>query len=106
MASAVQAAEAGKVGDPNRYRDFLIPPYANRFLTASAPYELLSMNGQTATVKFSAQPGDRVDIHVRARDLRVNGDVADLTVISRSDETAASFTLGRSGLVEMTGIRR
>jgi hypothetical protein len=26
----IKAAEAGRDGDPGRYRDFLIPPYSNR----------------------------------------------------------------------------
>lgn len=37
----VKAAEAGRVGDPGQYRDFLIPPPANRRLLCSGPYRLL-----------------------------------------------------------------
>jgi len=36
----VKAAEAGCTGDPELYRDYLIPPYANRKVRASGPYEL------------------------------------------------------------------
>jgi hypothetical protein len=37
----VKAAEAGKAGDPNAYRDFEVPPPANRLLCCSAPWRLL-----------------------------------------------------------------
>jgi hypothetical protein len=35
-----KAAEAGKTGNPNQYRDFLIKPYANRFIFCNAFYHL------------------------------------------------------------------
>jgi hypothetical protein len=38
----VKAAEAGRAGDPNDYRDFVLPPPANRFVHCNAPYRLLS----------------------------------------------------------------
>ena len=38
----LKAAEAGRSGNPNEYRDFLIPPYANEKIAASLPYRLLS----------------------------------------------------------------
>src|SRR3989338_911984 len=37
-----KAAEAGRSGNPNEFRDFVIPPYVNRFMTASVPYEVIS----------------------------------------------------------------
>ncbi len=36
----VKAAEAGKDGDPNLYRDFMIPKYANLVIKTEALYEL------------------------------------------------------------------
>ena len=38
----VKAAEAGRSGNPNNYRDFVIPPYANEKIAASLPYQLVS----------------------------------------------------------------
>jgi hypothetical protein len=38
----VKAAEAGRSGNPNDYRDYLIPPPANRKVLCSAPWRLLS----------------------------------------------------------------
>lgn len=38
----LKAAEAGHSGNPNDYRDFLIPPYANQKISASVPYRLIS----------------------------------------------------------------
>jgi len=34
------AAAAGGQGDPGRYRDYLIPPYANRYISSDLPYRL------------------------------------------------------------------
>jgi hypothetical protein len=38
----VKAAEAGHAGDPNDYRDFCLPPPANRLLSCNVPWRLLS----------------------------------------------------------------
>jgi hypothetical protein len=38
----LKAAEAGRSGNPNDYRDFLIPPYANSKILSSVPYDLVS----------------------------------------------------------------
>jgi hypothetical protein len=37
-----RAAEAGHSGDPNDYRDFLVPPPANRVACCDVPWRLLS----------------------------------------------------------------
>jgi hypothetical protein len=41
MYNIIKAAEAGKTGDPNAYRDFLIPPYANMRILTQNPYKLV-----------------------------------------------------------------
>ena len=38
----LKAAEAGKSGNPNGYRNFVIPPYANQKIMASVPYQLIT----------------------------------------------------------------
>ena len=38
----LKAAEAGHSGDPNDYRDFVIPPYANQKIRATIPYQLIA----------------------------------------------------------------
>ena len=38
----LKAAEAGRSGNPNDYRDFLIPPYANEKIMATVPYQLVT----------------------------------------------------------------
>ena len=47
----VKAAEAGKSGDPNDYRDFEIPPPANRFVHCDAPWRLLSHTPERTRVE-------------------------------------------------------
>ncbi len=36
------AAASGADGDPGRFRDYLIPPYANRYISSDQPYQLES----------------------------------------------------------------
>jgi hypothetical protein len=47
----VKAAEAGCTGDPEQYRDYLIPPYANRHLWASGPYHLETYTADRIVVR-------------------------------------------------------
>ena len=69
-----KAAEAGKEGDPNGYRDFFIPPYVNRFLTASVPFETISFDKRHAVVKFFAEPERELYVRLRAKDVKISGD--------------------------------
>ncbi len=48
----VKAAEAGQCGDPNDYRDFEIPPPANRLLRCATPWRLLSYTPQRVHVEL------------------------------------------------------
>lgn len=36
----IKAAEAGKTGDPDEFRDYIIPPYANQVIKTNAQYTL------------------------------------------------------------------
>jgi hypothetical protein len=47
----VKAAEAGMSGNPNDYRDFEIPPPANRLLRCDAPWRLLSYTPERTRVE-------------------------------------------------------
>jgi hypothetical protein len=54
MYNIVKAAEAGMTGDPNQYRDFLIPPYANiRILTPNA-YRLIRYDSSNAVLEMTS----------------------------------------------------
>jgi hypothetical protein len=48
----VKAAEAGKSGNPNAYRDFVIPPPANRLLHCDRPWRLLTYSPQRIVVEL------------------------------------------------------
>ncbi len=48
----VKAAEAGKSGDPNDYRDFAVPPPANRLVHCDAPWRLLSYTPERTHVEI------------------------------------------------------
>lgn len=48
----VKAAEAGKTGNPNDYRDFLIPPYANRKIWCNKFYNLRTFSDDQVQVEI------------------------------------------------------
>lgn len=47
----VKAAEAGKDGDPNSYRDFALPPYANLLIKTDALYDLKSYDARRVEIE-------------------------------------------------------
>jgi hypothetical protein len=49
--NVVKAAEAGHCGNPNDYRDFLIPPPANRLYACNRPWRLVSHTSARAHVR-------------------------------------------------------
>ena len=95
-----KAAEQGRGGNPNDYRNFLIPPYANRFLSASVPYRLISMEEGKIVAQFFSPPGSRVSARLREEKVQVQGEAADLSVSSGREEVWVQFTLTGEGIVE------
>jgi hypothetical protein len=47
-----KAAEAGRDGNPNEYRDFVVPRPANRMLTCDVPWRLLSWDPPRVSVEI------------------------------------------------------
>lgn len=68
-----KAAEAGKRGNPDKYRNFIIPPYVNRFMIASLPYEIIRFESNQAVIQFDAAPGSVVKMRLRAHGVKVTG---------------------------------
>ena len=95
-----KAAEAGAQGDPNLYRDFLIPPYVNRLMTASVPYDVIRAGRDRTAVRFLAPAGSRVAIRFRAPDVTISGDAEVIARTPSSLETAAVLLTQGEGLVE------
>ncbi len=56
MYNIIKAAEAGKTGDPNQYRDFEIPRYANSVIYSDNEYELVSYDRSETIVKILGSP--------------------------------------------------
>jgi hypothetical protein len=95
-----KAAEAGAAGNPNDYRNFLIPPYVNRFLSASAPYDVITMDHGRLVARFLTPPGSRVDVWLRSPHVSVSGDATVISTASSPEETEISLTTESEGLVE------
>jgi hypothetical protein len=57
----VKAAEAGRSGDPNAYRDFVLPPPANRVLCCSRPWRLRSWAPERAHLEVLEPGAARID---------------------------------------------
>ncbi|MCP3981356.1 MAG: hypothetical protein GY716_18820 [bacterium] len=53
----IKAAEAGHDGNPDRYRDFAIPPPANRKLSCNAPWKLLSYAADRVALEIEPREG-------------------------------------------------
>ena len=96
------AAEAGKSGNPNEFRNFTLPPYVNRFLATSTPYEVISMTETKAVIKFLVQTGSRVALGIRAHDVNVSGDADVVESHSTQDETLLSLATKGAGIVGFT----
>jgi len=64
-----KAAEAGKSGDPNQYRDFLIPRPVNRVLYCDAPYRVDTVSSSRVRIEVVVPEGATT---VRFRDRPVS----------------------------------
>lgn len=94
-----KAAEAGKTGNPNEYRDFLIPSYVSRLMSVSVPYEAISVEHEKAVIKLLSHPGEPVVIRLRAGDVSVSGDAAGVTVNQTQNETVIHLTTSGGGII-------
>jgi hypothetical protein len=57
MYNIIKAAEAGRTGDPNDYRDFLIPPYANMKILTRSSYRLIRYDANDVVLELMKPPG-------------------------------------------------
>lgn len=97
-----KAAEAGKTGNPHLYRDFVIPPYANHVITASVPFDFLTMQERTIAVRLLAPPGTRVAVQVHAPNVEVSGDATVVSVKPAQDSTKILLITHDEGIIEFT----
>ncbi len=95
-----KAAEAGKSGNPNDYRDFVIPPYVNRLLNVSEPYEAISIEPGKAVIKIPT--GKEIVIHLRGSHVSVTGDLSTQSVEEFQDETVIKAVAKGGGLIGIT----
>ena len=97
-----KAAEAGKRGNPNLYRDFVIPPYANHVVRASVPFDFLMMQGHTLAARLLAPPGTRVAVQVHAPDVEVSGDATVVSSKPMEESTGIVLITKGEGIIELT----
>jgi hypothetical protein len=79
-----KAAEAGCSGDPNDYRDYLIPPPANRLIACDSPWLLRSytperiqlevLGGGSARLEFAGRPLRAITGRVREVEAEFHGE--------------------------------
>src|SRR5262249_8637394 len=69
--NVAKAAEAGCSGDPNRYRDFEVPPPANRKVRCTGPWRLLSWTPQAVSLEVLTD--EAVTVEVAGGPLRAGG---------------------------------
>ncbi len=58
MYNIVKAAEAGKTGNPNEYRNFIISPYANQKILSKQYYKLISYTESSFKINMIGQPNE------------------------------------------------
>ena len=97
-----KAAEAGKQGNPSQYRDFLIPPYVNRFISSPVPYETISMSDDKAVIRFLVDPGSHFSISLHASQVSVSGDAVVRESKETNGETMISLGTKGGGVVGFT----
>jgi hypothetical protein len=107
----VKAAEAGKSGDPNDYRDFEIPPPANRLLRCDVPWRLLSYTPERVLVEILEDRPARLDfahgslaaVSGRMREIEASyreGELIDLRIEGKGPHEVVRRTAGASRLVD------
>ncbi len=97
-----KAAESGGSGNPNEYRDFIIPRYVNRFFIASVPFETISVNEGKVVVRFLAKPGSFVKVQLRGSEVEVAGDAKFGSSKSTKVGTEVVLTTAGQGVVGFT----
>jgi hypothetical protein len=84
----VKAAEAGHSGDPNDYRDFLLPPPANRRILCTEPWQLLSHTPQRVHLRVLRRGKARIAF--AGGELReLQGHIRELEVLNGNGQTAS-----------------
>jgi hypothetical protein len=74
----------------------------NRFLIASAPYEVISITEKKAVIKFLTPSGEQVETRLRARGVRVSGDAEVKQLRELEDETVTRLVIKGKGIVGFT----
>jgi hypothetical protein len=57
----VKAAEAGRTGNPNDYRNYVIPPPANRKIRCTSPWRLLTYDRDTVGIRLLERGAKRIE---------------------------------------------
>jgi hypothetical protein len=79
MYNIVKAAEAGRTGNPNDYRDFIIPPYANMVILTNNQYRLVKYDANEAVLEILDNP-ETVEVSIKRFD-------ADAGILESDNET-------------------
>jgi hypothetical protein len=84
----VKAAEAGRAGDPNHYRDFMIAPPANRRVACNVPWRLHGYSPEHVRLEL-LEPGDaRIDF-AEGPIRSIRGPVREVEATYRGGEVAS-----------------
>lgn len=94
-----KAAEDGKSGNPNDYRDYVIPPYVQKYFIADVPFETISFDKNRAVIRFLVPAGSQVNARLRGKNVQVTGNVTEVQPNPKADETLLSFRTAGEGIV-------
>lgn len=98
----VKAAEAGERGDAGCYRDYLLPPPANRLLHCNVPYRLKHYSAERVELEIP-EPAAAVDVWLKEGPVeRVRGGVLRRFELARSGDQLDALRIAGEGQVEVS----
>jgi len=100
-----KAAESGKTGDPQEYRDYLVPRPFNSRLMVSCPYQPISATEEEIQIRLLCSPGEIVTLQIRWDNIQVVGDVQNVSVISMQGDSRVSLQSSGPGILTLRNQR-
>jgi hypothetical protein len=96
----VKAAEAGRCGNPGDYRDFEVPPPANRLVCCNQPWRLLGCTPQRLHLRLLGTGNARVEFSKRAP-RALSGPIREVEVRSGTDGRLLALRVEADGPVRV-----
>ena len=98
----LMAAAAGKKGNPNDYRNYMVKPYVNEYLFSSVPYEVRSFGPNQVVFRLLAPEGSEAALKFKAKGVLAAGDNEVLAAEINENEALISLRVQGQGRMVLT----